>query len=136
MRLKDKVSIVTGVGAGIGESIALRFAEEGALLVLNDLNEEDGQRVAALARAKGAQVSFVQGDIALENTARQLSQTALDHFGAIHILVNNAADFTQKSLEDASLGDWTKVFNVNVFGTAMVIIKACFRTVQSFIVQI
>ena len=121
MRLKDKVSIVTGVGAGIGESIALRFAEEGALLVLNDLNEEDGQRVAALARVKGAQVSFVQGDIALENTARQLSQTALDHFGAIHILVNNAADFTQKSLEDASLGDWTKVFNVNVFGTAMVI---------------
>ena len=120
MRLRDKVAIVTGIGAGIGESIALRFAEEGALLVLNDLSEENGLRVAEMARAKGAQVAFVPGDISKEETGEKLAATALARFGAIHILVNNAADFTQKSLEDAEIADWMKVLSVNVIGTALV----------------
>ena len=87
MRLRDKVAIVTGIGAGIGESIALRFAEEGALLVLNDLSEEKGLRVAEMARAKGAQVAFVPGDISKEETGEKLAATALARFGAIHVLI-------------------------------------------------
>ncbi len=121
MRLKNKVCILTGAGAGIGEAIALRFAEEGASLVLNDLNEENGQRVADLVRSKGAQVAFLAGDIARQETGQELAALAQATFGAIHVLVNNAADFTQKSLEDADLTDWNRVLGVNVIGTAMVI---------------
>ncbi len=121
MRLKNKVCILTGAGAGIGEAIALRFAEEGASLVLNDLNEENGQRVADLVRSKGAQVAFLAGDIARQETGQELAALAQATFGAIHVLVNNAADFTQKSLEDADLADWNRVLGVNVIGTAMVI---------------
>lgn len=121
MRLKNKVCILTGAGAGIGEAIALRFAEEGASLVLNDLNEQNGQRVADMVRSKGAPVAFLAGDIARQETGQELAALAQATFGAIHVLVNNAADFTQKSLEDADLADWNRVLGVNVIGTAMVI---------------
>ncbi len=121
MRLKNKVCILTGAGAGIGEAIALRFAEEGASLVLNDLNEQNGLRVADLVRSKGAPVVFLAGDIARQETGQELAALAQATFGAIHVLVNNAADFTQKSLEDADLADWNRVLGVNVIGTAMVI---------------
>ena len=120
MRLNDKVCIITGIGAGIGEAIALRFAEEGAKLVLNDLNHEAGQRVTDQIRNKGAQAVFLAGDIAQAETGDKLAAAALEAFGAIHVLVNNAADFTQKSLEQADLVDWQRVFGVNVFGTALV----------------
>lgn len=121
MRLKNKVCILTGAGAGIGEAIAIRFAEEGASLVLNDLNEQNGQRVADVVRSKGAAAIFLAGDIARQETGPELAALALATFGAIHVVVNNAADFTQKSLEDADLEDWNRVLGVNVIGTAMVI---------------
>ncbi|MBI3279196.1 MAG: SDR family oxidoreductase [Acidobacteria bacterium] len=115
MRLRDKVAIVTGAGAGIGEAIAVRFAEEGARLVLNDLREDGGRRT----QEKSGGV-LVAGDIASEETARRLAAAAIEHYGTIDILVNNAADFTQKSVEKAELADWQKVLNVNVIGTALV----------------
>ncbi len=120
MRLENKVCIVTGIGAGIGEAIALRFAEEGAKLVLNDLNPEAGQRVKALVQAKGTSAVFVAGDISNQETGQKLASTALEEFGAIHVLINNAADFTAKSVEDADLSDWMRVLSVNVLGTALV----------------
>ena len=120
MRLKHKVCILTGAGAGIGEAIALRFAEEGASMVLNDLNEENGQRITGLIRSKGSNAVFLPGDISKEATGRQLADLAVNTYGGIHVLVNNAADFTQKNLEDADLADWNRVLGVNVIGTALV----------------
>ena len=120
MRLENKVCIVTGIGAGIGEAIAVRFAEEGAKLVLNDLNPEEGERVKRLVQAKGASAVFVAGDISKEETGKNLAAAALQAFGAIHVLVNNAADFTAKNVEDAEVTDWQRVLNVNVIGTALV----------------
>ena len=120
MRLENKVCIVTGIGAGIGEAIAIRFAEEGAKLVLNDLNPEEGERVKGLVQAKGASAVFVAGDISNEETGKNLASAALQAFGAIHVLVNNAADFTAKNVEDAEVTDWQRVLNVNVIGTALV----------------
>ncbi|MFN7921390.1 MAG: SDR family oxidoreductase [Bryobacteraceae bacterium] len=120
MRLKDQVAIITGIGAGIGEACAIRFAEEGARLVLNDIHAANGQKVLDRVRGMGAVAELVVADVSKPDQAEAISNKAMEAFGQIDILVNNAADFTQKSIEDASLEDWQRVYGVNVFGTALV----------------
>ena len=89
-------------------------------MVLADLNGADVERVAAEVRALGAEAVAVAGDIADEGHARQLSETAMERFGAIDILVNNAANFTTFKVEDATVENWQKVLGVNIIGTALV----------------
>ena len=120
MRLSNKIAIVTGVGAGIGEAIALRFAQEGARLVLNDIHAHNGEATFKKVRDLGAQAALAVADISQEDGARKISDTAAASFGGVDILVNNAADFTQKSIEQAEVSDWHKVLGVNVIGTALV----------------
>ena len=120
MRLKDKVAIVTGVGAGIGEAIAIRFAEEGARLVLADIQEAAGRATLDKVTGMGAKAAFVQADISQEESARRIAEFAVSSFGGIDILVNNAADFTQMGVERAEVADWQRVLGVNVIGPALV----------------
>ena len=120
MRLKDKIAIITGVGAGIGEAIAIRFAEEGARLVLADIQEAAGRATLDKVTAMGAQAAFVQADISKEESARGIAESAVASFGGIDIVVNNAADFTQLSVERAEVADWQRVLGVNVIGPALV----------------
>jgi NAD(P)-dependent dehydrogenase (short-subunit alcohol dehydrogenase family) len=120
MRLADKIAIITGAGAGIGQATALRFAEEGAKLVLADIGEAGLKSAAAQVCAKGAECIPVTGDISREEDARRISDAAVERFGGIDILVNNAADFTTFSVEDAGVAQWQKVLGVNVIGTALV----------------
>jgi NAD(P)-dependent dehydrogenase (short-subunit alcohol dehydrogenase family) len=120
MRLKDRVAIITGIGAGIGQATAIRFAEEGAKLILADLDESAALNTARMAEGAGAKAVAIRADISQEPDAKAISEAAISAFGAIDILVNNAADFTAKSVENAALEDWHRVYGVNVFGTAMV----------------
>jgi NAD(P)-dependent dehydrogenase (short-subunit alcohol dehydrogenase family) len=118
-RLKDKVAIVTGGGAGIGQATAVLFAEEGAKVVIGDVDETGGKVTAAQIKAAGGEAIFVRADISKEDDARKLTDEALRAFGRLDILVNNAAAFVLKGLE-ASVEDWQRSLGVNVIGTALV----------------
>jgi NAD(P)-dependent dehydrogenase (short-subunit alcohol dehydrogenase family) len=120
VRLANKTAIITGVGAGIGEAIALRFAEEGARLLLNDINPAAGEATLKKVRELGAQAALAVADISQDDAARGISRSAVESFGGIDILINNAADFTSKSVERAEVTDWQKVLGINVIGTALV----------------
>ena len=120
MRIKDKVAIITGAGAGIGQAIAVRFAEEGGRLVLNDISEKGLQNTIQIVKKMGAEAVAAVGDVGNEEDAARLTQTALDAYGQLDILINNAANFTQMSVEDATVADWERVLKVNVIGTALV----------------
>src|SRR5262249_55131434 len=92
MRLAGKVAIVTGGGSGFGEGIAKRFAEEGARVVVNDIDERGGARVTAeieKAQGQGSAV-FLKGDVAVNADVARLVRACLDRYGKLDIVVNNA----------------------------------------------
>jgi NAD(P)-dependent dehydrogenase (short-subunit alcohol dehydrogenase family) len=94
-RLAGRVAIVTGAGEGIGRGIARRFAREGAAVVVGELRDEWGERTAReLTDELGAEARFVHADVAVKRDAVGLVQTAVDAFGRVDVLVNNAQAFT------------------------------------------
>jgi len=117
MRLQGKVAIVTGGGSGFGEGIAKRFAEEGAKLVVNDLNEEGGRRVAAeieTAQGQGSAV-FCRADVARDADVKALVETCLGRFGRLDIIVNNAGvTHMNRPMLEVEEADFDKIFAVNV----------------------
>jgi NAD(P)-dependent dehydrogenase (short-subunit alcohol dehydrogenase family) len=117
-RLKDKVAIVTGGAAGIGQATAILFAEEGAAVVIADTDAPAGEECAAQIRAQGRQAIFFQTDISNEEQCRRVCDEAVRAFGKLNVLINNGAVFILKGLE-ASVTDWEKSLSVNVIGTAL-----------------
>ena len=117
-RLTERVAIVTGGAAGIGEATCRRFAEEGAAVVIADVNLR-GEQLAHEIRAAGGRALFVRTDVSVENDARELARAATREFGRVHILVNNAAVFVLKGIE-ATIEDWHRSLGVNVIGSALV----------------
>lgn len=118
-RLAHKVAIVTGAADGIGAATAQLFAEEGAAVVLGDIDEAAGSATCERIAAAGGRTVFVRADISDEAEAASLTAAAEGHFGRLDILVNNAAAFVLKGL-DATRADWQRILDVNVIGTSMV----------------
>ena len=119
MRVADKVAIVTGAGSGIGQAAAQILAEEGAKVVVADLDPKGGKETVESIKKKGNVAHFVEADISKEADAKKISEETVKVFGGINILVNDAATFVLKGFE-ATVEEWQHSVGVNIIGTAMV----------------
>ncbi len=118
LKLKGKVAIVTGSGQGIGKSIALRLAQEGADVVVAEYNPETAQRTAQEIEEKFGRRSLgYPVDIADVSAIQRMVDTVVNHFRHVDILVNNAGVVQTKPLLDLSEADWDRVLNINLRGT-------------------
>ena len=88
--LKDKVAIITGGGRGIGKAIALRYAQEGAKLVLPDINLEGAEETAKEIKAKGGEAIAIKTDVSDEKSTLEMAEKAVQAYKKVDILVNNA----------------------------------------------
>jgi 3-oxoacyl-[acyl-carrier protein] reductase len=114
MKAKDKVAIITGAGQGLGRAYALRLAQEGARVVVAELNADKGKAVAQ--EAKGL---FVRTNVADEASVQAMARQAIDAYGRIDILVNNAAIFSTIKMRpfwEIPLAEWDELMGVNVRG--------------------
>ena len=109
-RLENKVAIVTGAAQGMGASHAKRFIEEGAKVVLTDLNEEKG---SAFAAELGKSAIFLKHNVANEEDWAAVIQKAEEAFGPVNILVNNAGISVNKSMMDMSLEEYRRIVDIN-----------------------
>ena len=117
MRLSGKVAIVTGGGSGFGEGIAKRFAEEGARVVVNDIDEAGGNRVAAeIEKAQGqGSAQFTRADVAANADVARLVHQTLERYGRLDIVVNNAGvTHVNGPMLEVSEALFDRVFAVNV----------------------
>jgi 3-oxoacyl-[acyl-carrier protein] reductase len=115
MRLTDKIAIVTGAGSGFGEGIARRFAQEGAKVVVNDINVAGGERVAREIEAAGGQAKFCAGDVSVDRDVSHLVAFALAAYGDLDIVVNNAGTtHRNQPLLDVTEDEFDRIYRVNV----------------------
>lgn len=116
-RLSGKVVIVTGAGSGIGRATALRLAEEGARLVVNDVYEDRATTVAKEVEQRGGEALPYPADVSRREEVDALVDATVERFGRLDVLVNNAAAPIGGSLEEVSDEDWQRVQEVTLNGT-------------------
>jgi NAD(P)-dependent dehydrogenase (short-subunit alcohol dehydrogenase family) len=118
MLLKDRVAIVSGIGPGMGRDIALVFAREGARLVLAARTESTLRSVAAEVEDRGGEAIPVPTDITRAEECERLVATALERFGRIDVLSNNAySEGKMAPVEKLEIDDWRRPIEVNLLGT-------------------
>jgi NAD(P)-dependent dehydrogenase (short-subunit alcohol dehydrogenase family) len=116
MRLANKVAIITGAGSGMGHTAALLFAKEGARVVVADLDPKTGEDTVRTIRAAGGDALFIQVNVADEGQVQHMVQAAVEQYGAVHVLYNNAGIIPNDdgSVTDISEQTWDKVLDVNL----------------------
>jgi 3-oxoacyl-[acyl-carrier protein] reductase len=114
MKLQDKVAIVTGSTSGMGRATAELFAREGAKVVGTGRSEARAKEVVDGIRAEGFEASYVLLDTSKVEDCHKLVDKTLELYGTIDILMNNAGMLSMSSLQDVSLEEWKKLFDVNV----------------------
>jgi len=111
--LQDRVAIVTGAGRGIGREIALKLAGAGAALVVNDLEDEPANGTMAAIEAAGGQAVACNGDVAAPDFGERLVGAALDRFGALDIIVNNAGYIWNTTIQNTTDEQWQAMLDVH-----------------------
>ncbi|QED30096.1 SDR family NAD(P)-dependent oxidoreductase [Microvenator marinus] len=118
--LNGKVALITGAGAGLGRAYAHIFAKEGAKVVVNDLGEDTAQKVVAEIKEAGGEASAFAGSVADHAAANAMVQHAVDTFGKLDIVVNNAGILRDRTLVKLSEEEWDIVLAVHLKGTYLV----------------
>lgn len=113
MRLEGSTAIVTGAAHGIGEATAHRLADEGAAVLAVDVHER-GEEVVEAIQAAGDSAKFVRCDVSVEDEVESAVQAALDAFGGLNVVVNNAAITLPKSIESTTTEEWDRVQAINL----------------------
>ncbi|NDZ11771.1 3-hydroxybutyrate dehydrogenase [Variovorax sp. WS11] len=126
MQLKDKVAFITGSASGIGKEIAILFAQEGAKIVIADLNKQAADATAAELKEGGAQAIGVGVDVTSEEQVDAAVEEVAKAFGGIDILISNAGIQIVHPVEEFSFADWKKMLAIHLDG-AFLTTKACLK---------
>jgi len=117
MNYKTKLVIITGAGKGIGRCIAQTYASKGAKVVLAEKDPELGSETEKIIASDGGTATFIRADISNPRDIEQLMKTAIDLYGTVDILINNAGISQWKSPYDISVEEWDEIINTNLRGT-------------------
>jgi 3-oxoacyl-[acyl-carrier protein] reductase len=117
MRLRDKVAIITGAASGIGRATAILFAQEGAKVVVADVNDEGGKETVSIIREQGGEAIFVHTDVTNFDESAELIKVTLQEFEELQILVNNAGTTRDGLIIKMSEDDWDFVLDTNLKST-------------------
>jgi NAD(P)-dependent dehydrogenase (short-subunit alcohol dehydrogenase family) len=120
MRLADKVALITGAGAGIGRATALLFGQEGAKVVVQDLDPAAAQETAKLLTQAGGEAVSIGGDVTSNADAEAMVKLAVHTYGRLDVLFNNAGIWRGGTILDISEEDWDRTMAVNVKGLYLV----------------
>ncbi|RLM27841.1 3-oxoacyl-[acyl-carrier-protein] reductase [Brenneria alni] len=126
--LNNRVAIIVGAAKGIGEAVARRFVEQGASIILGDIDSERGQRTAQILGNDKA--VFQYADVASKQDMDSLAELAISRYGRLDILVQNAGIYPSCLLEDLSLEQWQHVLAVNLTGTFLAM-QACLPAMRA-----
>jgi NAD(P)-dependent dehydrogenase (short-subunit alcohol dehydrogenase family) len=115
--LKDKVAVITGGASGIGTAAARLFASEGGVVVIADVQDEAGHRLADELARDGHSACFLHADVSSESDVEAMIHLALSHYGRIDVLFNNAGiEGAQAPMAEATLENWQRVIDINLKG--------------------
>lgn len=116
MRLAGKVTLITGAGSGIGQKTAIRFAIEGATVIVNDMDSEKGRETVAEIKKNGGKAVFIQADVTNPDSVKSMVDQIIDQYGKIDVLFNNAGISGVGRLHELEPEAWDKVMAVNIKG--------------------
>ena len=129
-KLNNQVAVITGGADGIGKAAVQRFAQEGAKVIIWDMNEAKGQETAAAQTAAGAEVSFMKVNTADFKVVEAATNEVINTFGKIDILVNNAGITRDSTLKKMTTEQWQSVIDVNLTG-----VFNCTKCVAAFMTE-
>ena len=115
-RLEGRVALVTGAASGIGKATAKRLAEEGAAVLITDIQVDAGEATVAELRAQGARAAFARHDVTSETDWQTVVAKAVAEFGSLDILVNNAGMGDIKPIEETTVEDWQRTIDIDQLG--------------------